>query len=287
MKIRPFIKTFTTLLITALGAYASYTIFHSLALFSPPPKEAKDTVLVRLLNVNGSVSNVLSTPSSSAGTGTGQTGMRNGYDSNGRPFSKPADSFSQGSYAHPTLQLANLLERPITASQQAAATQAIQLKNPALPKWLFILVGVAILGAVFYVVYYNLPYFSDEMNKDLDPPALTRLFELVGPAMLKLGNPRKIKRFSNKLRFQYHYLDLKNLADENSLKALGNVLVLLESPSGEDKSIVDPKKIAGLEDFYDWTQWHRIYNFTSQARTVIFALNKDALIGLPYGHRVV
>jgi hypothetical protein len=268
MKIKIPLSFLGTLLITAFGAYASFAMFHFLAVKGLQAKTVttKDTVLVRLLNAN--------LPN---GPATQELQSNHGVQSQdttrlaGRLQSGTGDTGRISRRSAPPVI-------PIDANQQASAIQAAELKITDFPIWLLILAVVLILAGVFYVLYYNLPYFTDEMNRDMDPPKLTELFSRHGNEFLQLGNPRKIKRLSNKLRFQYHYLELKGLDHPKDLDQLCRILLMLENRPLPDRSNEPPKKIRSVADFKKWLQSQKMSPLTEKLIQLIFALNREALM---------
>jgi hypothetical protein len=92
-------------------------------------------------------------------------------------------------------------------------------------KWLAIPALMLMIGTGIFLSYKKLPPPNYKLNIDKDPEELTRLFERHSLKIEMLGNPRKIKRFSNKLRFQYHYL--KNQSLINNEAQLDVVLLTL------------------------------------------------------------
>lgn len=115
---------------------------------------------------------------------------------------------------------------PITARQMQLPPERRSLE------YLIINCVVALLPLLLLLLtsmfYYQsrLPVFDP---RDLDPAGLTALFEKCFREIPPIGNPRKIKRLSNKIRFQYHYLTLKGLSEPEDYIRLAEVLIHLET----------------------------------------------------------
>ena len=100
---------------------------------------------------------------------------------------------------------------------------------------------------------------------DLDPPGLTALFQDFGGRIQSIGNPRKIKRLSNKLRFQYHYLSLKGFTDDKDFDNLATILIQLE--------ITPPSPTDDFKTFYNANS---VYIRSESLARHIYSLNRDA-----------
>jgi hypothetical protein len=100
---------------------------------------------------------------------------------------------------------------------------------------------------------------------DLDPPGLTALFQAFAGDIQSIGNPRKIKRLSNKIRFQYHYLALKGFTDAHDFDLLARMLIQIEKepPSPNDT-------------FKTFRTANRIYHMSDRLAQIIYNLNRDA-----------
>jgi hypothetical protein len=220
---RKWMRLFLSICLTLLGGYISVAVFTLLAkkgLDAKPPKN--DTVLVRLIGVMP-----VATGQPVKETTTRTVPVVNPKDTVKPPPPRDTTTKFKAIY-RPTPDV-----HPVTPEQQGFAQQASRLNNPLFPLWAIVLVVLAISAGIFYVAYFNLPYISPEMRRDLDPQPLTKMFEAYATQIESLGNPRKIKRLSNKMRFQYHYLTLKGIKDEASLGALAKGLILLERMPAE------------------------------------------------------
>jgi hypothetical protein len=140
-------------------------------------------------------------------------------------------------------------------------------------EWL-VMAGLLVATALIsYYFYQDLPHISRELRKDLDPPQLRALLTVYAEDIERLGNPRKIKRLSNKIRFQYYYLAGKGL---NDLQQLVNVLVQLEG--GEARYGLEGMAfILSEEGFGEF--FRRDFGVVADERFIrlVHALNRDSV----------
>lgn len=126
--------------------------------------------------------------------------------------------------------------------------------------WLVPVCVFGVLAIFFFSRYKALPHISAEaLRKDMDPPELTMLLSSCADEIQSLGNPRKIKRFSNKIRFQYYYITGKGFTDQEQLKKLVCLLVQLEK-AGVVPVEMDIREVIGPDERFV---------------RLVYALNKD------------
>src|SRR5579863_4143902 len=156
-----------TLFMLLLGAWSSFALFRFLALNIRPPELHKDTMLVKLIN------GLPFHPDSSAHPG-----------GTNRPPSQPVTTPTTGFVSPPSLisrkRDTTYLERPqpvpINANSVNNAIATAKLNQVSFPWWPIILVILILGGSAAWVFYSVLPYLSQDMQKDLDPPELSQLF---------------------------------------------------------------------------------------------------------------
>jgi len=88
-----------------------------------------------------------------------------------------------------------------------------------------------ILIIILFVIrirYRTSPKLIDPFDNDQDPEELKEMFGLYLEDIRKLGTPRKIKRFFNKVRVQYNLLNKMQLMDTDHLKYFFNMLLRIE-----------------------------------------------------------
>jgi hypothetical protein len=117
---------------------------------------------------------------------------------------------------------------PIGAEQEKSR---LKVAAKVFNNWaIIIVIGITILFITLYSNYKYLPFISEKINQDKDPQELTEAFNDLAKEITELGNPRKIKRFSNKVRFQYYYLRSKQVINnKNSLNNLLKALLAIEN----------------------------------------------------------
>jgi hypothetical protein len=95
--------------------------------------------------------------------------------------------------------------------------------------YLLISCGVLIilLGGIVYL--HRIPIISRNIKKDRDPAILDKVFKDCGPKINEMCNPRRIKRFSNKVRFHYYYLSNGQNMSQNDLSDVVKILLYLEA----------------------------------------------------------
>jgi hypothetical protein len=273
-----FILTFA---VTMLGLYIAFVAFQFLndKGVRSRVQTNKDTVYVRL--VNGNINGITN---GNAGT---------------TPYAPPktdskTDSTTDTSTTSSRAALPNIYlnqeinrffnyrkipaARPITPAAQKDATDLALLSMHVFPWWTVLLSALLTLLGICYIFYNSLPYYSIEMNRDVDPDALTVLFNKFGREIQSLGNPRKIKRLSNKIRFQYHYLVYKELASGANLDHLVRTLLLFERAntlSGmkpeESRQITRDQK-----SFAEFLVKNNILSTDERYMRIMYALNKDS-----------
>ena len=259
----PFIYS---LILVLIGGYISVVVF---GLFAKQglvnkTKSSKDTVLVSLLNFP-----------KQAVFSAGDTGRSRLYDTT--KSKRPVDT-SKRTDSQPTMASRPLPPSPpIPEAVQSNAVQRIKLERFGPSFWLIALVIAGCLAGAFYIGYFNLPYLSTEMSRDLDPAALTILFRQNALAIEALGNPRKIKRLSNKMRFQYYYLTSKGITSADSLSALGKALLLLEKAPAEDQTAEEQPsaKLSPDEAYAQFLKANSLDKTTTNFQRIFFALNRD------------
>ncbi|HLX90961.1 MAG TPA: hypothetical protein VKR32_04730 [Puia sp.] len=229
-------------------------------------REHKDTVYVSLLN---------GVPAYQPGSETIQP--------NSQSSSREKHDTTQPATSAPTnLQASQVYQPavPITDSERRAAMTTATGKASNIPSifqlFLFLLI-LGILGSS-YVGYFGLPERSEEMNRDIDPPELTSLFNGYSTQIEALGNPRKIKRLSNKIRFQFNYLVIKGLANENNLDYMARILILFEQQS--ILAPLEPAKArlltSNIDSFKAFVREKGISVSDDKFLRLMFALNRDS-----------
>lgn len=178
-----------------LGVLFAYAMFGKLtdglpAIVAPEAtKRGKDTMLISLVNLPGSIAaNMDTARKASKDTSFAAT------PANGQFAVKGVNRLPFG-----RRQEANMSKLESEAVRQA--------RNKGLPLWAWIMLlgsGMLLTG---WAIYKKLPERFDEFNKDRDPAELLDLFQLFRLPIQQLNNPRKIKRLANRVRFQYHYLN--------------------------------------------------------------------------------
>src|ERR1700722_2567451 len=219
----PFIGS---LILVLAGGYISVVVFglfakQALASNSGP---SKDTVFVNLLN------------------GPNQAFFSRDSVNSGTQKVKPPIVIFSPPDTNPPDNLEKMVFRPlpvvlpVSLDYQSRAVRLMKVEHSDATLWIFALVITGCLAGAFYIGFFNLPYLSTEMSRDLDPAELTTLFRENASKIEELGNPRKIKRLSTKIRIQYYYLISKKIRDADSLAALGKGLLVMESSPAEDQN---------------------------------------------------
>ncbi|MDB5283968.1 MAG: hypothetical protein JWO06_3043 [Bacteroidota bacterium] len=88
--------------------------------------------------------------------------------------------------------------------------------------------------AISYFTWFYLRQrqLSAEREKDRDPDELTNLFDTYSEEVKRLGTPRKIKRFSSKVRFQYYVLNLNQKLSKDERELFFTTLLAIEMNRG-------------------------------------------------------
>jgi hypothetical protein len=234
-------KTLGSILMVSLGAAIAFTILILLGSVSSRDvgkheAKTKDTVYVKLVDSMSRSSFTQQTKDSTPAkkqsfTNNNPTGPSGNSDTQIIPFTsskaKPIDRFNDNQLA--TL---NKTEIPVW-------------------KWLILPSILLIIGTSIYLSFKKLPLPNYKLTIDKDPEELTLLFGRHAETIQWLGNPRKIKRFSNKVRFQYHYL--KNQKLINSDKDLDDILLtLLYIENNPQKMNLDKLSETDKRDILKW-----------------------------------
>jgi hypothetical protein len=226
----------------ALGGWSSFSLFRFLAQNVREARVLKDTVFVQF--VNGQPYH------SDAGlrADTPKAGLASAFKTNlpdtGHPISgyRSPDSL----YLRPPAVVA------VPADSVKNALASAKLTQASFPWSIIVFAALLVVATAAVMVYSRLPYLAVDLQKDLDPEDLTNLFQRFGENIEEIGNPRKIKRLSNKIRFQYHYLTSKGWKDAYALEALVAILLDLEKKPWvkNDVQPVDSPNFAPDEVFY-------------------------------------
>jgi hypothetical protein len=151
--------------------------------------------------------------------------------------------------------------------------------------YILALVTVAVAGYAFwgYMTRRNLPATESYS----DPPYLTQAFQKFSEAMKDLGTPRKIKRFSNKVRLQQKLIQSRtpiNLSDESAIRAFFLMLLSMEVDKTLVKSEKDefPGKIVSKAENLEMKYLQNKTIFVSDQRYAmareIYEMNKNVLV---------
>jgi hypothetical protein len=99
-----------------------------------------------------------------------------------------------------------------TAIEEKTADERVQQKNAIQFPWLNYAIALLLLGGIVWL-YRDLrkSQLNEQYIKDKDPDELRELFITHYAEISKLGTPRMVKRFSNRLRFQYNLLKISSL----------------------------------------------------------------------------
>lgn len=208
-------KVLVTILLVLSGILTAFIVLQLLSNVASPQKAksetpAKDTVYVKLVDSQYRTSFVPVSTSSKQETMV---------DTGGNQATGPVDTLKKQGTSVSTTKAP-----PITAFTNTQL-HPIDKNRISYWKWLVIPSLLIFVGLGIFLSYKKLPLPNYKLNTDKDPPELTNLFDRKQGMIEQLGNPRKIKRFSNKLRFQYHYL--KNQGLIKSDRDLDTILVTL------------------------------------------------------------
>ena len=170
----------------------------------------------------------------------------------------------------------------IDSSTVNKATVAARLSLASFPWWVVLMVVLLLATVGLYLFYSRLPFLSPEIQKDLDPPQLTTLFSQFGEQIEEIGNPRKIKRLSNKIRFQFYYISLKGWTSPAVFSALMSILMEIEtkpvpqakSREGSSSDVPSEEKFWGR--FRTIAVANNLFNDTDLMH-LIYILNRDML----------
>ncbi|PWV56131.1 hypothetical protein [Chitinophaga sp. S165] len=252
---------FLSVVFTLAGAYTSYTIFRSLGNFQESKTDVKirDTMFVKLVDVPEG----LNSPVSYARQNDGDS-VRLQSSGGGSPIGVAPrhDSSLRSNY---------IPAHVINDSDMEAA-----VKKHSRDSFLTSSVTAAILSVIlflFWIAWKTLPYIPHDMVLDKDPEELKRVFNTYRDEIEVLGNPRKIKRLSNKIRFQYQFLSLKNLINKNSARTLVVVLLMLES-----RNLLSDRDFKDLKDAMESLQHFKDY-FGPRLRNRGLPDNGESLMG--------
>ncbi len=183
------------------------------------PKKSRDTIYVNL--VNGNYKGVIDDT--------------NNINKNSGDF-KPDKRRDDGSGNFAQDFKSQLLIGKATQMSPDQKSARFGNSTKKIPLWIYIISGIVLLGIITYSFFNYLPYLDVKLNHDRDPKMLAEAFVKMGNEIKELSNPRKIKRFSNKTRFQYHYLWKKDLLHdkEDVIKLLKIILAIEEKGVGFD-----------------------------------------------------
>lgn len=257
---------------TLAGAYTSYSLFRSLAVSNESRVEEKtrDTMFVKLLDMPG-VLNQTNSPGKEVGLADVDSQYNNekfagdtspvvdvGDEESVRKVTGIADS-----------DVENVFKKHREGSNSISTLSALSLATILVLLW----AGRKVL-----------PYLSEDTVLDKDPEELTRVFKTYSQQIELLGNPRKIKRLSNKIRFQYQFLHIKGLIDQNSARSLVEILLFLEnrgilSPAGaETLKIAMANKPQFINYFGPLLKGKGLPGDQDALMGYLFALNRDSFI---------
>jgi hypothetical protein len=222
MRIRSPLFLVMSFLVVLAGGWTSYAVFHLLAANIRPPEKHKDTVLVQVLGAAAYNPALASRPDSAINRNPNQPISSSTQTKDDTTKTRIGGFTRIDSFRRPPAAI------PIPADSLARAVTSGKLALAAFPWWLVILAALIVMAVLFYILYYRLPFLSAEMRQDLDPPQLTKILRKYSAGIESLGNPRKIKRLSNKIRFQYHYLVAKGFQKSDELDFLAGTLLALE-----------------------------------------------------------
>jgi hypothetical protein len=266
-----------TFAITMAGLYIAFIAFQFLndKGVRSQVQTLKDTVYVRL--VNGNINGIIN--GNSVSPGNYQPNTYNAGDTSKTGSQAVLPGISPDTSAVRYIHYRQIpVVKPITPAAQKVATDLALLGMHVFPWWSVLLCALLTLLGICYIFYNSLPYYSIEMNRDVDPELLTRLFDKFGPEIQSLGNPRKIKRLSNKIRFQFHYLFYKNLADTDNLDHLVRTLLLFERNNIQVRmKPKDSKEITrDQKSFAEFLVKNGIQTSDEHYMRIMYALNKDS-----------
>ena len=110
------------------------------------------------------------------------------------------------------------ISRPIAQVNVSEKLKAEVTKRNA-QSFPFAVYGVICIGICIVIyVYFDARRKQriQEIIRDRDPAQLRSLFEEHFKKILLLGTPRRVKRFSNRLRFQYNQMKLAKIIDDST-----------------------------------------------------------------------
>jgi hypothetical protein len=276
--VRGFIQNWGALIInfavTLLGFWAAFSVFQVLAVngleHAAPVTKGHDTTWVKLLDApTQGYATMEKNSTAPARQLAAQTDITSNDSINNPYFEGLKNNYIDRSY---------ITTSPVNDEMIRKAVSAFQLSQHNYSWWVAALLAVFIFIGILYVFFYNLPHYSLEMRKDVDPEDLTKMFNKFSSNIELLGNPRKIKRLSNKIRFQYYYLENKGLVNTSNLEKLFSILLLFE-----DQNLLAPQEseksrqlVQSQQSFSDFLTRNKIAPGTPEFMRVIFALNRDS-----------
>jgi hypothetical protein len=250
-------------LIVLLGFFTAISAFDLLAKnvkTSDDKIPKKDTVYVQVLNAGAlNVSQVAQMDSGAAG--------RTSRDTQAIAMQ---DSLPKSSFIPTAINVT-----PITSLEEKAAISQYIIVKEQFAFWALVIVSSIIIIGLFYLLYYYLPPYSLGMRLIVDPPVLKQTFEKFRPEIESLGNPRKIKRLSNKVRFQFYYLDKQGVANDGNIWSMFKILIYFEKENLQAPSDKKAEEITGSQTgFTNFFREQSITSVDDKFMRLMYALNK-------------
>jgi hypothetical protein len=188
------------------GVYIAYLILHVLATPEKVVPIRKDTTFVKVINLGSGLDTALKAIARGQATKSKPDSSRTltpGPLATGEVFSRP------GPYGQNTSAGTNprqpFLSQAVLDSSYVKNGGAARFSGLSFGRILNFCFCIIFLIVCIIVVYRFEPLDLKEF-RDRDPGELKAAFEVCKNRILAMGNPRRIKRFSNKVRFHYYYL---------------------------------------------------------------------------------
>ena len=119
----------------------------------------------------------------------------------------------------------------LTSGEQGAIVQfnSIRKKTNYVNTWIVMLCIAVVVTIIFSTRMYGQKLETGVLANSMDDPNLIKLINRNEKKIISLNNHRKIIRFVNKVKFQYYFLEGKNvLTDEKSEDFFLNTLLEIE-----------------------------------------------------------